>query len=161
MPIEHLILQSPKKCFHDAVVIAVSFARHGLDDVMLFKPFSEVLVLILPALVRMEDQTIHMRKLYKCTMKDYKESAEFILSRLTNSVKYKTEKYLSDNSIGKRDLSIIIGLGELSYGPMLGGYGMEILSFFVGKDERAFSVDLNTGEVIRSGYAYKLEFKNQ
>lgn len=93
-------------------------------------------------------------------MKDYKETAEFILSRLTNSVKYKTEKYLSENSIGKRDPFIIfLGLGELSYGAMLGSYGMEILSFLVGKGERTFSVDLNTGEVIRSGYVYKPDFK--
>ena len=66
MPIEHLILKSAKKCLHDTVVIAVPFARHGLDDVMFFKALSEVLMLILPALVRMEDQTVHMGKIFKC-----------------------------------------------------------------------------------------------
>lgn len=101
------------------------------------------------------------RKVFQeSSMKEYKESADFIISRLTNSVKSKTEKYLSENSLGERGPFIIfLGLGELSYGAMLGSYGMEVLSFLVGKGERTFLVDLETGEIIRSGYVYQPEFK--
>ena len=43
----HLILHSSKKCLHNAIIIAVAFPRHGLNDSMLLQCVSVGMLLIL------------------------------------------------------------------------------------------------------------------
>ena len=58
-PIKHLIFEPAKECFHNAIVVAIPFSGHGLNDLMLLKFASICCVLVLPALIRMHNQSIH------------------------------------------------------------------------------------------------------
>ena len=49
--IKHFILRSAKEVLHNAVVIAVPFSGHGLNDSMLLKFFAVECVLALPTLI--------------------------------------------------------------------------------------------------------------
>jgi len=56
MAIEHLVLHHPEERFHYAVVDAVPFPGHRLDDAFLLEPPLVIAMLVLPAHVAMEDQ---------------------------------------------------------------------------------------------------------
>ena len=60
--VEHLILQPSKECFHNAVVVAVALSGHGLDDSVLLQFIPIKIMLVLPALIRVHDQSLHGRK---------------------------------------------------------------------------------------------------
>ena len=49
--IKHFILRSAKEVLYNAVVIAVPFSGHGLNDSMLLKFFAVKCVLVLPAMI--------------------------------------------------------------------------------------------------------------
>lgn len=51
--------QPAKERFHNAIVVAIPFSGHGLNDLMLLKFASICCVLVLPALIRMHNQSIH------------------------------------------------------------------------------------------------------
>lgn len=51
------------KALHQSVVQRVALARHRLVDAMILKPGLKLLVLVLPALVRMKDQTVQCQML--------------------------------------------------------------------------------------------------
>lgn len=63
--IEHLVLQSSEECFHNAVVIAVALSGHRLYNSMLLKFAPVKCVLVLPALIRVHNQTLYRRKSFK------------------------------------------------------------------------------------------------
>ena len=65
MPIIQFIFQTAKESFHNAVVIAVSFARHGLDYAVVAQSRSVITMLILPSLVRMKDKAADFLKFFK------------------------------------------------------------------------------------------------
>jgi len=56
-----LRLENTKEVFHDTVVIAVSFSGHALPDAFVFEHLLVDPHLILPALVRMQDQLAVVR----------------------------------------------------------------------------------------------------
>ena len=56
MAIEHLVLHHPEERFHYAVVDAVPFPGHRLDDAFLLEPLLVIAMLVLPTHVAMEDQ---------------------------------------------------------------------------------------------------------
>ena len=64
--IEHSIFQSAEEGFHHAIVIAVTLSGHGLNDSVLLKFTTVECVLVLPALIRVHDQTLYRRKAFKC-----------------------------------------------------------------------------------------------
>ena len=65
IPIKHLIFEPSKECFHNAIVVAIPFSGHGLNDLMFPKLTSIGSVLVLPALIRMHNQSIHRGKAFK------------------------------------------------------------------------------------------------
>ena len=56
--IEHFIFQSAEEGLHNAVVIAVAFSGHGLNDSMLLKFIPVKCVLVLPSLIRVYNQPL-------------------------------------------------------------------------------------------------------
>lgn len=58
-PIEHLVFQPSKEGFHDAVIIAITFSGHRLYHTMLLKLGPVCGVLVLPTLVRMQNQSLY------------------------------------------------------------------------------------------------------
>lgn len=49
-----------KKTFPYTIIAAVSFTRHGLDYPMFFQFLSKIHMLVLPALIRMENEPFHI-----------------------------------------------------------------------------------------------------
>ena len=58
--------QKPKEIFHHSIIKAVAFSAHALNDPIVLKQLLVVLVLVLPALIRVHDQTLYRRKAFKC-----------------------------------------------------------------------------------------------
>ena len=63
--IEHFIFQSTEEGFHNAVVVTVALSGHGLNDSVFLKFTTVECVLVLPALIRVHDQTLYRRKPFK------------------------------------------------------------------------------------------------
>ena len=51
----HFVFHPSEECFHNAIVIAVTFSRHGLNNSMFFLCRLEIFMLVLSALVRMKN----------------------------------------------------------------------------------------------------------
>ena len=60
--IEHFIVQSAEEGFHNAVVVTVALSGHGLNDSVFLKFTTVECVLVLPALIRVHDQTLYRGK---------------------------------------------------------------------------------------------------
>ena len=65
LQIEQFTLEQTEKVFHDGIVQTVPFSAHALSDAFFLKHPLILLVLILPALVRMKNQTCIIRNLFK------------------------------------------------------------------------------------------------
>ena len=65
MAIEHLVLHHTEERFHYAVVDAVPFPGHRLDDAFLLEPSLVIDMLVLPAHVAMEDQPLQIGMLHE------------------------------------------------------------------------------------------------
>jgi len=61
-------LENTKKVLNNAVVITVAFSGHALPDTFVFKHLLVRTHLILPALIRMQDQIGMVRDLLKGTL---------------------------------------------------------------------------------------------
>ena len=64
--IEHFIFQPAKEGLHNAIVVAVALSGHGLNDSVLLKFATVECLLVLPALIRVHDQTLYRGKAFKC-----------------------------------------------------------------------------------------------
>ena len=62
---EHFVFQPAKESLHNAVVIAVALSGHRLYNSMLLKFAPVKCVLVLPALIRVHNQTLYRRKSFK------------------------------------------------------------------------------------------------
>ena len=58
-----LRLENAKEVFHDTIVIAISLSRHALPDALVFEHLLIGSHLILPALIRVQDQLTIVRDL--------------------------------------------------------------------------------------------------
>ena len=56
LQIEQFTFQQAKEIFHHGIVETITFAAHALPDALTFEHTLVLLVLVVPALVRMEDQ---------------------------------------------------------------------------------------------------------
>jgi hypothetical protein len=60
-----LSLEDTKKVLNNAIVITIAFSGHALADTFIFKHLLVRTHLVLPALIRMQDQTGMIRDLLK------------------------------------------------------------------------------------------------
>ena len=62
MAIKHLVFQFAEEVLDRSVVQAIAFSGHGLDDALVVQGLVPWLHLILPALVRVENETFKIFK---------------------------------------------------------------------------------------------------
>ena len=65
LKIEKFTLEQPKEIFYNSIIQTVAFSAHILTDTFLLEHLAIMLVLILPSLVGMENQTRSIRYGFK------------------------------------------------------------------------------------------------
>ena len=76
LQIQQLALEQPKEIFYHGIVQTVSLAAHALPDALLPQHPLILLMLILPALVRMENEVRAIRDLFKCLVQHGRHHAQ-------------------------------------------------------------------------------------
>ena len=76
LQIKEFTLEQAKKVFHDSIVQTVTFPTHALPDAFLSEHSLILLVLVLPALVGMENQVGSIRYLLKSLVQHSRDHAQ-------------------------------------------------------------------------------------
>ena len=66
LQIQKLALKMTKEALHCSIVIAVTFAAHALRDAILCQHLAVLLMLVVPALVGVQDQIVLLRQYFQC-----------------------------------------------------------------------------------------------
>ena len=88
LQIEQFTFEQTEEVFYHSIVQAVPFSSHALTDTLFLEHPLILLVLVLPALVRMENQIGSVRYLFKSLVQHGRDRAQNrpVRDRITNQV---------------------------------------------------------------------------
>ena len=108
LQIQQLTFEQPEEIFYHSIVQTVSLAAHALSDTLLAEHPLVLLVLILPTLIRVENQACSGRDLCKRLVKHGGYHAESIILQSQSQLKaiYKDN---ADTIVGNCDTTLFLG----------------------------------------------------